>query len=202
MNPQSYDDLKTEIIKRLGNRQDLSTRADQWINDAFTDLAQSPKATFRELDALWDFTVVAGQSNLDMPGDFWFVLSLRMIDRKLDQVHWQVLDRTYRTQGMPTRYARYQNRLEFDPVPDKSYDMTMRYRRRLPNLVSGMQIPIEREWHEILVQLTVAKGLEGLQRFEEAAMYNQAIGGSLSSKLDNPLLEDDNYESTIGVRFR
>jgi hypothetical protein len=103
---------------------------------------------------------------------------------------------------MPTRYARYQNGLEFDPVPDQNYDMTMRYRRRLPTLITGMPIPIEREWHELLIQLTVAKGLEALQRYEESTAYQQTIGGVLSTKLDNPALEDDNYETTIGVRFR
>jgi hypothetical protein len=202
MNIQTYDDIKVEVTKRLGNRQDLSTRIDQWAMDAFTELTQAPKATFRELDALYEFTAQASLPRVAVPGDFWFILSLRDRTRKLDQVHWQVLDRTYRTLGIPTRFARYQDNIEFDPIPANDVEMIMRYRRRLPKLVAGLPIPLEREWHEILVVLTVAKGLEALQRFEEALPYKGAVDMALGQRQDNPLLEDDNYETTIGVRFR
>lgn len=202
MNLQTYDDLKVEIIKRLGNRQDLSTRVDQWAMDAFTELTQAPKASFRELDALYEFTAAATIPRAAVPADFWFILSLRDQTRKLDQVHWQVLDRTYRTLGIPTRFARYQDNIEFDPIPAQDVEMVMRYRRRLPKLVSGLSIPLEREWHEILVVLTVAKGLEALQRFEEALPYKGAVDTALMQRMDNPTLEDDNYETTIGVRFK
>jgi hypothetical protein len=77
----------------------------------------------------------------------------------------------------------------------------MRYRRRLPKLVAGMAIPLEREWHEMLIALTVAKGLGALQRFEEAAGNQQTVEASIASRMDTPLLEDDNYETTIGVRL-
>ena len=202
MNIQTYDDIKAEVIKRLGNRQDLSVRVDQWSMDAFTELTQAPKASFRELDALYEFTATAAIPRAAVPADFWFILSLRDKTRKLDQVHWQVLDRTYRTLGIPTRFARYQDNIEFDPIPADDVEMVMRYRRRLPKLVAGMSIPLEREWHEILVTLTVAKGLEALQRFEEAGLYKGAVDSALIQRMDNPTLEDDNYESTIGVRFR
>jgi len=201
MNPQTYDDVKTEVIKRLGNRQDLATRADQWINDAFTELTQAPKASFRELDALYEFIAEKGTARLQVPADFWFILSLRDLTRKLDQVHWQVLDKTYRTIGIPTRFARYQDHLELDPMPDRDWAMVMRYRRRLPTLKTGLPIPLEREWHELLVTLTVAKGLEALQRFEEATAYKGVMDQGIANRQDNPLLEDDGYETTIGVRF-
>jgi hypothetical protein len=202
MNPQLYDDLKSEITRRLGNRQDLSTRIDQWAMDAFTDLTQSPKASFRELDASLDMIAKQGVTTIDTPADFWFILSLRTATRRLDQVHWQVFDQTYRTQGIPTRYCRYGDRIEIDPIPNQDTPLTMRYRRRLPQLQSGMQIPLEREWHEVLITMTVANGLSALQRFEESTNFQQAIDGDLAMRMDNPELEDDNYETTIGVRYR
>lgn len=201
MNPQTYDEIKTEVIKRLGNRQDLSDRVDQWAMDALTELTQAPKATFRELDALYEIVAPQGGPSLATPADFWFCLSLRDAERKIEQVHWQVLDKVYRTTGQPTRFARYQDKLELDPIPDREYRYTMRYRRRLPKLVPSMPLPIEREWHELLVTLTVSKGLEALQRFEEAAGVKQGIEMSVATRQDNPMLEDDGYESTIGVRF-
>jgi hypothetical protein len=202
MNPQTYDDIKTEVIKRLGNRQDLASRVDQWANDAFAELTQAPKASFRELDALYDIVAKEGVPRLQVPADFWFILSLRDMTRRLDQVHWQVIDQIYRTRGLPTRFARYQDYLELDPIPAQDTPMVMRYRRRLPKLVSGMSIPLEREWHEMLTTLTVSKGLEGLQRWEEATMHRAAIDQNLGQRQDNPLLEDDGYETTVGVRFR
>ena len=202
MNPQTYDDLKTEITQRMGNRQDLSTRIDQWAMDAFTELTQAPKASFRELDALYNVTAKQGISFIEVPGDFWFILSLRDDTRKFDQVHWQVLDRIQRTIGIPVRYARYQDHLELDPIPSQDWPITMRYRRRLPKLMSGVEIPLEREWHELLITLTIAKGLSALQRFEEAGAHRQMVDTDLSMRQDNPGLEDDNYESTIGVRFK
>jgi hypothetical protein len=202
MNPQTYDEIKDEVIKRLGNRQDLSTRVDQWANDAFAELTQAPKASFRELDALYEFVASQGVPRIEVPADFWFILSLRDRERKLDQVHWQVLDKIYRTVGLPTRFARYQDYLELDPIPAQDTTMVMRYRRRLPKLASGCAIPLEREWHEMLVTLAVSKGLEGLQRWEEAAVNRQMIDANITGRQDNPLLEDDGYETTVGVRFR
>jgi hypothetical protein len=201
MNPQTYDDIKAEVVKRLGNRQDLATRIDQWAMDAFTELTQAPKASFRELDALYTIVAKAEIPRIEVPGDFWFILSLRDPERKLDQVHWQVLDKIYRTRGIPMRFARYENYLELDPIPDSDRNLTMRYRRRLPQLQSGMPIPLEREWHEILTTLTVSKGLWALQRYEEYNGIKQGIEGELGNRQDNPLLEDDGYETTIGVRF-
>lgn len=202
MNFQTYDDIKNEVIKRLGNRKDLDARVDQWSMDAFTELTQAPKASFRELDALYEFTAKAGEARANTPADFWFILSLRDRTRKLDQVHWQVLDRTYRTIGIPTRFARYQDNLELDPIPAEDTPLVMRYRRRLPKLEPGLVIPLEREWHELLVTLAVAKGLSALQRFEEALPFKVSVDQEMSSRLDNPLLEDDGYETTIGVRFK
>jgi len=202
MNPQTYDQLKSEITQRMGNRQDLSTRIDQWAMDAFTELTQAPKATFRELDAIYDVIAKQGEQRIAVPGDFWFILSLRDEQRKLDQVHWQVLDRVQRTIGIPVRYARYQDFLELDPIPSQDWALTMRYRRRLPKLQAGMAIPLEREWHEMLITLTIARGLAALQRFEEGGMTKQLAAADLGDRMDNPLLEDDNYESTIGVRFK
>src|SRR5262245_57438444 len=201
MNPQTYDDIKNEVIRRLGNRSDLSSRIDQWATDALTELTQAPKASFRELDASYTAVVKADTYKLELPGDFWFLLSLRDPQRKLDQVHWQVLDRVYRTKGIPMRFARFQDHIELDPIPDQDHPLTMRYRRRLPKLVEGMELPIEREWHEMLTVLTVSKGLWALQRYEESTGVKQGIEAELSNRQDNPLLEDDGYETGIAGRF-
>jgi hypothetical protein len=202
MNPQTYDEVKTEVIARMGNRQDLDERADQWIMDAFTELTQAPKASFRELDALYDCVALQGKAILEVPADYWFILSLRDMTRKLDQVHWQVLDKTYRTLGLPTRFARYQDHLELDPIPNADTKLIMRYRRRLPKLAKGMTIPLEREWHELLITLSVAKGLSALQRFEESLAFKGNVDTEIANREDNELLEDDGYETTIGVRFK
>jgi len=202
LNPQLYDDLKAEIIQRMGNRSDLATRVDQWAMDAFTELTQAPKASFRELDAVYTPLVTAGTSQIDTPADFWFILSMRDIWRKLDQVHWQVIDRSYRTSGIPTRYARYQDHIELDPIPNQDIQYTIRYRKRLPKLTEGLIVPLEREWHELLITLSVAKGLSALQRFEEASGHRQMVDADMLSRQDLLTLEEDNYESTIGVRFR
>jgi hypothetical protein len=202
MNPQTYDEIKAEVIARMGNRQDLDQRADQWIMDAFTELTQAPKASFRELDALYDCVAVQGKAVLETPADFWFILSLRDVTRKLDQVHWQVLDKTYRTIGLPTRFARYQDHLELDPIPSEDTPLVMRYRRRLPKLVPGLVIPLEREWHELLITLSVAKGITALQRFEEGVGYKTGVDNEIAGRTDEVLLEDDGYETTIGVRFK
>ena len=170
--------------------------------DAFTELTQAPKASFRELDALYEVTLHPDQRNITVPADFWFILSIRDKWRKFEQVHWQVIDRVYRSHGIPVRYARYKDYIEFDPIPDRRHELQVRYRRRLPPLAPGLIIPLEREWHELLITLTVAKGLSSLQRFEESAGYRQMIDADMLSRQDNLMLEEDNYESTIGVRFK
>lgn len=198
-----FDALKTEVKARLGNRTDIDARLAVWINDALFELLMNPKASYPELDETSTITTVIGTHLYTMPDNFWFLLNLRdeEDERVLTHIHWQVLDRTARTVGTATRYARYGNTISLEPTPDDVRDLTLRYRIRVPEVATGDLFPIGRDWEEAITILAQVKGLEALQRMEEAGIQRQIFESILAQRLDVPTLEDASFETTIGVRF-
>lgn len=201
-----FDAVKTEVVARLGNRTDIASRADVWINDAMYELLMNPRHSFHELDVLHEniFTTQPSIRTYDIVADigftdFWFVLDIRDRDnnRKLDQVHWQVLDRLARVNGISTRFVHYGSTIEFDPIPLTAVTMDIRYRRRPSTVGAGQDFPVSREWEEVLTVMAMIKGYEALQRPEDATNQRALLEQILGMRRDVPNLEDDNYETTI-----
>lgn len=199
----SYSTLKTEIIYGLGNRSDLDARIPNWLNWAYYEILMTPRFSFYELDKQVTTQTINTLRAYDLPDDCWFILSVRddTNERKLDRKHWQVFDKIAHTPGQPNRYAHFANTIELDPTPDDEYDIILRYRKRPIEIVSDSSPIIGAEWDEVLVRLTIVKGLESLEQPEKATKQRQLLEAALSLRLDVPQLEDADAETTLGVRF-
>ena len=211
----SFETIQNEVIARLGNRTDIGARTAIWINDAMYELAHNPRYSFRELDTTSAFLTTAGQQmyalDILLGASYWFTLSVTHIDtngvmRVLDQVHIDAIDRqqTLTTEtGIPSEYALFGFDLFLYPTPNVTGDaIRVRNRVRLDILSAGQTFPLGREWEEPVTVLAVAKGLEALQRFEEAAGYRgQVLEPLMGTRQSHLELEEPQYETTIGVSF-
>ena len=196
-----FDAIQTEVIARLGNRQDIAARSSVWINDAYFEILMNPRFTFFELDAVQQAATVIGQRTYSLPPDLWFILSLRdnTNNIKLQRTHTMVLDKIAPVAGLSVRYARFGLAVELDPTPNSVVTLQLRYRKRVAELTAGSTLVIPREWDEPVTVLSVVKGFEALDNKEKAAFQRQLFDKMLENRQDVPTLEDMDAETTIGI---
>lgn len=199
----TFDAIKSEVSARLGNRTNIDSRLQVWINDAYFELLLNPRASFFELDKQATTQTIDTLRSYNLPTDLWFILDVRDFTNsvKLRRGHWQTFDKRSPSSGTPRRYARFGNTIELDPTPNVAVDLIIRYRMRPTELSSSVALVTPREWDEVITTLSVAKGFEALQQFEEAAKQRQLLEALLNIRLDVPKLEDIDSETTIGVRL-
>jgi|SRR5438132_5418741 len=196
--------IQSEVIARLGNRTDLSARSAVWINDAYFELLLNPTFEFFELDLSSTITTVATTVSYTLPTDMWFILDLTDTtnSRKLERSHWQVLDRVVPTSGQVTRYARFGANIQLDPIPDKAYTLTLRYRKRPGELALGSSTALGREWDEVITLLAVMKGWEALSDHERATIARQLAREAIARRMDVPQLEDMDSTTTLAPQLQ
>lgn len=198
----TVDQMQAELIYRVGNRTDIQARSMTWLNDAYFELLLSPRFTYFELDKSFPFTTVAQQRVYDivsMIPDLWIILDLRneTLQQKIDRFHWSEFDRKWRVFAIPVRYARFGPTIEFDPTPDKAYDITLRYRLRPPQLTTGGLTLLPREWDEVIITMAVQKGWEALEQWDKATAQKQIVESQLGLREEPASLEDADSETTI-----
>lgn len=202
----TFDVIKAEVKKRLGNRQDIDERLNVWINDAYFELLMEPEFTFYELDFEFTIVTVADQRAYDLSGvnALWFILMMRDTtnEREVRKTSVKVIDRLATTTGQPNRYARFANTILLDPIPDDVYSLNVRYRLRPNELITGTSPVIGREWDEILVVLSTVKGYEALEQPEKAGAARTLLNPLIDGRKDQEILEDEDSEMGIRVRLR
>jgi hypothetical protein len=202
----NVNQILTELTYRLGNRSDIQPRSIIWLNDAYFELLMSPRFTFYEIDRSASLAAPTGQRvyqiSLAYP-DLWFILDIRNENYqiKLKRKDPSEFDRTWRILGIPTRYTRYQDQIELDPIPDVDYQMTIRYRVRPPELLQGGDTILQREWQEPLLTMAVQKGWEALEQWDKATQQKQIVETQLARRFDAFQLDDADSEATIGVDY-
>lgn len=198
--------LLTELTYRLGNRSDIQPRSIIWLNDAYYELLLSPRFTFFALDRSAPLAAPKGQRiyqvSLNFP-DLWFILDIRNEDYqiKLRRKDPSEFDRTWRVEGIPVRYTRFQDQLELDPIPDMDYSLTLRYRIRPPELQAGGDTVLDREWQEPLTCMAVQKGWEALEQWDKATQQKQLVETQFARRFDAFQMDDADSEATIGVEY-
>lgn len=205
-----FSALKTEVVARLGNRTDIDARVERWINYAFFELLLNPRFSFFELDFQVPFVTTAGVNTQDLTtiaNDLWIILDITDVSnfRHLTRSHYQVLDRTTGSSGQITRYYRFGMSIFFDPTPDATYNMRLRYRRRPGDRAQGLDFDsLGTEWEEPLIALSTVKGFEALDQMDKATAARQLFEAILPSRQDVPTLEDADAEITIApvLRYR
>jgi hypothetical protein len=133
----TYAHLKTAVADWL-NKAGLSgvdTKAAEFI--ALAEAQMSRELDVREMTGLLTTTVSDGEMGL--PCDFAGVRSFRIEGspaQPLEYVQPDAFDRAFGV-GRPCRYT-VTDVITFDPTPDAEYEVSLRYRKRIPPLGTGM----------------------------------------------------------------
>ena len=202
----NVNQILQEMTWRLGNRSDLAPRTIIWLNDAYFELLLTPRFTFFQIDRSFSWVATKGnyiyQVSTSTP-DLWFILDIRNEEYqiKIRRKDPSELDRTWKVDGIPVRYTRFQDQIELDPVPDMDYRMTTRYRIRPPELVQGGTHILTREWDETLTTMAVQKGWEALEQWDKASAQKQLVELQLIRRFDAFQMDDADSEATIGVEY-
>lgn len=132
----SFAQLKTALADwaNKANLSGVETKAAEWI--ALFEAQANRELDVREMSASATYSV--SSEELALPCDFAGVKSIRIDGspaQPLEYVPVEAFDSAFGT-GKPTRYS-ITDRLVFDPVPDATYTIRLRYRRRIPALSSS-----------------------------------------------------------------
>lgn len=188
--------LLSEVTARLGNRQGITARTLVWLNYAYQELLLSPRFNFYELDFTQLFNTVNTIAEYTLSdviaGDnLWYIVDVRdnTNNRIINQRFIKDYDRLVVTSGQPVRYYRFGDSLFLDPTPNAIYEISIRYKIRPQDLVSAGIALIEREWDEILVVMTVIKGLQAFKQWDEANAQKAYLEQLLVVRRDMPMLD-------------
>lgn len=183
---RTWSDLKTEHISRLGRTSDTNyaPRAERFIESAYYELA----LTYHHFELEDENTSVSTSTSaayVSLPTDTYIVFGVWTQDpgtsddrkplayRNLKQIlHAGDPERS----AEPKAYSRSGQRLYFDTMPDQVYPLKIfRYiRPTAPDFSSGSPT-LDRLWDEVILDLSVARGLSASWEPEAAALAQQRV---------------------------
>jgi len=186
----TYIEFIEELEHILGERQDLEPRIRVWIN--MTLVRISRLFPFDELKGFSQGVTIAQQKVYEIPllfniTDLRQIEDIRLIDGndswKLNYVPGMRLDKeeaepTVWGYGRPRRYSRWGNWLEFvDQVPNKEYQLYLRYHRHFPRLVQDDDEPEVPYIDDFIVASTAAWAYATLQENEDSNYWATVATG-------------------------
>jgi len=188
MSAPSFDEILNEVTQRLGNRTDISNRLTGWVQDAQNKLARCDIELTR-LDATKTSKLVTGQSiyTMDKTTELNLQDLIGIYRIRNDTSNWlmryfpweEFRELHTQSDSSPTRWAREGDRIAFDPKPEKTYDITIDYRRG----PTSTQIIVDESMRENLVLLTTSIGWTALQEHNLARANFSALPMWLQSRL-------------------
>jgi len=193
--------IYTEVISRLGNRTDITTRAKQWVNQAQFSIATSYR--FFELEVSVTGSTTSSTRTYSLPSDLRVILSLRDTtnSRKLTQADWRTFDKLNQTTGKPSRYTRFGSSIELDPTPDDTYGLSLRYLKRVASMVNGTDEPVlPDEWIEAIILRACWIGALALQMLESSKSFKDEYILYISERKPDQIESSFDMETGVGVR--
>lgn len=208
----TFEQAKTELQYRIGNRTDLGSgsqdRISLWLDVAQIKIASCSIAC-ETLDVnSFPITTVAGQSEyglLSILPPATNIIGIRDMRNNTEGVKMVRFDwQEYRSlnqqaQSAPLRWARNGYTLAFDPQPDDQgpYTIFMDYRRNPQRGVSELPNRFQDDW------ITVAEWVawKALLKTERSAAAFALLPGHLQQMLANPM-DQDQWEAMYDQDLR
>lgn len=154
-------DMRDLLRKRLGNvtAGDASdTELDRLLNDAMREIMD--KYPFHSSRSVTTFPTVIGSKRYTVPTDMASLLKVwnatsRMRVRKADMRFMsQTEDQDTTVTGKPLKYTRELDWIQFYPIPDAVYTISLFYKNTIADLVGDGAIPLIPEaWHKGIILL-------------------------------------------------
>lgn len=169
---QTWDLIKQEAILELKSRTDIDTRVENWLREAYLEVAYGYR--FHDLETSVIFSLGNDdEMSFEHMGaqDLKFVLTLRDMTnkRKVLPATFKYIDTLGDNIDVPRHYCRFAKSLLFDGTPSTSIQYRLRYKRQIHEpIFAGTPIkPVNSpdtpdEWDEVIRLLAVARGFEAM----------------------------------------
>lgn len=202
---RTWAQIKSEAILDLKNRTDIGTRVENWLREAFLEVAYGYR--FHELEGTATFTLLsANEKTFAAMGvtDLKFILSLRDTTnkRRIIPASFRYLDNLADNVTVPRYYCRFASGLLFDGSPSTSVSYRMRYKRKVtePVYAGDVYPDTPEEWDEVIRLLAVSRGHHALHEADNAATVEQRAQ-RLIARL--PVDEEvDAEDAVLGIGIR
>ena len=213
MGDKTFAEFQTDLTFNLGQRDDISTYVDDWINYAYLDLCtktrfwnlQIPKKfMFPELDETDETDTVDGTQYIAIPSDCLAIYSIWNVDE--DQKLTRINRRQYIVkpgredtdeEGPPTKYVRTGAYIYLYPTPDDAYTLRTYYRKRPAVLTGTDTTVIGAEWDEPILDLATIKGMLKLRMYDDFKMWKGEWIESVGAKMGIYESEQDDTKDII-----
>jgi len=167
----SLANLQEEIYDNLGmDQNDISlTKVNQNINRAFWEI--SKKLKFRQQDSEFVIVLTPGINTYSFASyvsDLDAVRHITILDTQVNSTTWNTIiqtdyenlmdaeDDTIPPTTIPTKYARFDDKIVFNYLPAYGYQVKVWYKKSLGDvLTTGPSIP--EEWHELIAYRATAR---------------------------------------------
>jgi hypothetical protein len=206
----TFSSIEQEVLIRMENRVEDTSRADIWLRDSLLEMTSDPKLRdeFDELEVIGPtFNLTGGAqgvsvqeypfSSLLSPGVYnTSTLSLLIwTDPPQNTNRWSVAATNYQDAdqitpfpGLPVKWYRYGDSIGFVPTPDLNYQVQARIYKQHP--INDANLPatvvlIADDWREVLILAAVIRGYIELGEFEKAAKLKILLYGD-PDKPDEP----------------
>jgi hypothetical protein len=177
MDIYNFNTAVTEITLALGNRSDINSRVQDWLNSAQLQMAKTDLEMPQLEETVTGFRVVSGQSEYNLLStpvfsDFNNILGFRFIKNDTTGVPMGRFDwsdyRRLVSQAVspPVRWTRKGNLFAVDPQPDATYQLRIDLRRR----PRQNMIELDGEWQGHLINATIMIGAQRLGLKDTAQM--------------------------------
>lgn len=201
----TFASIEQEVLIRMENRTQDTSRADIWLRDALLEMTSDPQLRdeFDELEVVGPFfnLTVSQQeyafSNIIPPGEYnTATLSILLWTNPpgntnriaVFATNYQDADQVTPFPGQPFKWYRYGDNIGFVPVPDQTYQVQARIYKQHPiNTVSlpATVVLIADDWREMLILAAVMRGFIELNEFEKASKLKVLLYGD-PKKPDEP----------------
>lgn len=192
--------LAAEVDRIIGNRGLAATACVSWVQRAhqmFQGMVEVP-----ESKAFATVTVVENALSTALPADFYSVKAVTHDNgERLTQVSIQRYDTLDKTvMGRLTHYATDNDTLETWPKADDDYELSLRYRRRLPLMATdGATTECAEEFDTPILYMAVALGLMDFGEHDAAARFEAAAARIVATIQHRQPRDLDDRNEPLGV---
>jgi len=192
MDNYSWTGAKRELLYRLGNRTDVSNRADTWLNSAQQLMAAS-EIDLPRLEVVQNpFYVHEDLSEYDVDDQLGEIVGIRLVRNETTEMFMtrftfeEYRNLSSQSTGSPQRWSRKGNLFVIDPKPDGPYELKIDFRRQ----PYDQTMEVDNRWQEHLITLANAIGFRALRQYNEFTALFSTLPITFQRSLAEPLDQD------------
>ena len=200
----TFTNLKVHVTHALGNRTDLTTYIDAWVNQAYRDIWNVCQMKFHNAEDISTGNCTSAQSYITVPSGTFAILRVLVNGVTLEKRPWDEHSKlpSTLTSGPPTKYYVFGTKIYFDTSPASPYDYSVYRVKELTELSAGSDTPsLPNAFEGPLISKSIAYGYRALNMPTEASFWFNSAKIDLQMALKPYEQEFEDYQINIGVQF-